>query len=68
MHFFLISDRFKILKRRKKSTSRVVDHSLTASFPAAAVHGLHLTTSSLSPDLLSSQSEKLRTADSEGEG
>ena len=66
--FFLNSDRFKILKRRKKSTSRTADISLTTSLPAAAVHALQITTSSLSPELLATQSDKLRTADSEGEG
>ena len=68
MCFFLISDRFKILKRRKKSTARAADNSLTTSLPAAAVHALQITTSSLSPELLATQTDKLRTNDSEGEG
>ena len=64
MYFYLISDRFKILKRSKKSTSHKADHSLTASVPAP----LHVTTLSYSPELLLTQSYKPQTPDSEGEG
>ena len=69
MYFYFISDRFKILKRSKKSTSHVADHSLAASLPAAAVvHSLHATNLSQSPELSLKQSEKLQTTESEGEG
>ena len=69
VYFYFISDRFKILKRSKKSTSHVADRSLAASLPAAAlVHALHATNLSQSPEHLLKQSEKLQTTESEGEG
>ena len=69
MYFYLISDRFKILKRSKKSTSHVTDRSLAANPPAAAlVHAFHATNLSQSPEHLLKQSEKLQTTESEGEG
>ena len=64
MYFYLFSDRFKILKRSKKLTSHVADHSLTAIVPAT----LHVTTSSQSSELLLTQSYKPQATDSEGEG
>ena len=64
MYFYLISDRFKILKRSKKSTFHKADHSLTAGVPAA----LHVTTLSQSSELMLTQSYKPQATDSEGEG
>ena len=66
VYFYFISDRFKILKRSKKSTSHVADRSLAASLPAAAL--VHATTLSQSPEHLLTQSEKQQTTESEGEG
>ena len=69
VYFYHISDRFKILKRSKKPTSHAADHSLAASLPAAAlVHALHATNLSQSQEHLLTQSEKLQTTESEGEG
>ena len=69
VYFYFISDRFKILKRSKKSTSHVADRSLAASLPAAAlVHTLHATNLSQSSEHLLTQSEKQQTTESEGEG
>ena len=67
MYFYFISDRFKILKRSKKSTSHKADHFLAAILPAAALV-LHINTLSQSSEHLLTQSEKLQTTESEGEG
>ena len=67
MYFYFISDRFKILKRSKKPTSHVADHSLAASLSAAALV-LHINTLSQSQEHLLTQSEKQQTTESEGEG
>ena len=66
MYFYLISDRFKILKHSKKSTSHKIDHCLAASLPAAAL--VHAPTLSQSPELSLKQFENLQTTESEGEG
>ena len=67
VYFYFISDRFKILKRSKKPTSHVADHSLAASLSAAALV-LHINTLSQSSEHLLTQSEKLQTTESEGKG